>query len=76
MNTMSRSLLVRGLVVLVSTTGLIVGCSGSSNPEGDIPLGKVAQPGDMERIQKDIIAKKVGEGKAPKRPPGVTLPPR
>ena len=41
---MHRSLLPRGLVVLASTFGLIVGCSAGSPPEGNLPPTKVATP--------------------------------
>lgn len=73
---MRRSLLLRGLVLLTSTTGLIVGCSSSTPTEGNLPATKVASPEDMEKLQQDLLQKKVQSGTAPKRPPGVQIPSR
>jgi len=70
---MSRSLLVRSLVLLASTVGLLVGCSGATPTEGDLPPTKVATPEDMDKLQKELLQKKVGSGQY-KPPPGVNIP--
>lgn len=71
---MSHPLLLRGVVLLASTVGLVVGCSGSTQTEGGLPPTKVASPEDMENLQKELLQKKVASGVAPKRPPGVNIP--
>ena len=71
---MSRPLLLRGLVLLASMVGLLVGCSSSSPTEGDLPKTKVATPEDLGNLQKELLQKKVVSGVAPKSPPGVNIP--
>jgi len=73
---MNRSLLFRGLAVLASTIGVIVGCTGTPT-EGDLPAPtRVATPEDSEKLQKKLLAEKVAGGTAPKAPPGVAIPKR
>lgn len=73
MKFMTRSIVFRGMFVLVSMTGVILGCSNAP-VEGDLPVGRVAEPGEMEKIQEELVAKKMVEGTAPARPPGIQIP--
>ncbi len=70
---MRRSFLFRGLILVTSTLGVIVGCGESTPTEGNLPKTKVATPEDMENLQKELLQKKVAEG-VYKAPPGVQKP--
>jgi hypothetical protein len=74
MNAMRRSLLFRGLVVLASATGVIVGCSETAT-EGNLPKPTgVATPEDSAKLQKKLLAEKVAPGTKYQAPPGVNIP--
>lgn len=60
---------------MTSTAGLIAGCSGGPI-EGNLPKSQPGTPEDMEKIQQDLLQKKVASGTAPKKPPGVNIPSR
>jgi hypothetical protein len=76
MNTMRRSLLFRGLVVLASATCVIVGCSETPT-EGDLPPTKgIATAEDIANNQKKLLQQKVATGATYKAPPGVNIPKR
>lgn len=70
---MSRSYLYRGLVLLFSTIGLIVGCSETPT-EGDLPPTKVATPEELEALQKKLEQEKVAPGAKYVPPPNVNMP--
>jgi len=73
---MRRSVLVRGLAVLVSTIVVVVGCSETPT-EGDLPPVKgVATPEDSAALQKKLLAEKVSGAAKYKAPPGVNIPTR
>jgi len=74
MTAMHRSLLPRGLALLTSTVGLIVGCSAGSAPEGDLPPTRVGTPEEMQNLQKELLQKKVSSGAQYKAPPAVKIP--
>jgi len=71
---MRRSVFFRGFVLLASSTGVIVGCSDSAPTEGNLPPTKVATPEDMEKLQQDLLQKKVADPSVYKAPPGVNKP--
>jgi hypothetical protein len=71
---MGRSFVWRGLALLTSTTGLIVGCSADTPAEGELPKTKVATPEELQNLQKKIEQEKVGKSDTYKPPPGVVLP--
>jgi hypothetical protein len=74
MDVMSRSFFWRGLVLLTSTTGLIIGCSGGTPPEGDLPKTRAGTPEEIQNIQKKLEQEKVGKGATYQPPPNVNLP--
>ena len=72
---MKRSIVFRGVALLASTVGVIVGCSGTPT-EGDLPPTKAATPEDMEKLRKKIEAEKIAPGSTYTPPPNVKMPTR
>jgi hypothetical protein len=72
---MIRSLFVRGFVVVVSTI-FVIGCGAGTPTEGNLPPTKVGTPEDMDKLQKELLQKKVADPAVYKAPPGVTPPRR
>ena len=71
---MRRSFLPRILVMLVSSLGLIIGCSGGASDDGGLPKTTAGSPEQLEAIQKKLEQEKVAGGAQYKAPPGVRLP--
>ncbi len=71
---MNRSLWLRGLVMVASTFLFVMGCGSEDPTTGDLPATKVATPEDMDKLQKELLQKKVAGGATYKAPPNVNMP--